>query len=228
MASEAKAIKIELPDAERGRGANDIRRLDRLLNRLTRQDLTAKQREAAMRELYALESAPKESADKAWRDRVNAETAELAKIRGEEVERAKSGTVTIRSRDPLMNLLRRGHLTAEQFDTATALRSAYEARAEGLGSQLGRIGGLGGAHNNNRFVMAHLNRAKALQRVATVERAILLSPLFRDNDCQSHIGLTMVREICGHGKSLSSQGEGRAFTANLKAFCIALDVVRGV
>jgi hypothetical protein len=38
----------------------------------------------------------------------------------------------------------------------------------------------------------------------------------------------MLRAVCGEGKSLSSQGEGRAFARNAVALAVALDIAGGM
>lgn len=231
--------RIELPESERGRGPDDLKRLDRLNARLARADLTEKKREAAIAERMKLEGSPRETADQQWRQQATAETVELARSRGETVEAPKSGRVRVLDRDPLIPLLRSGKLTAQQYDAGVAMRDAYEARSEGVGSQLGAVNSTGGAHNNDSYVLSALHRAKALQRIGTVERAILTGSFvnakgqrqtvqcweeFAKQGAQPHVGLQMLRAVCSEGKSLSSQGEGRAFARNAVALAIALDV----
>lgn len=227
--ANAKALQIELPDGERGRGENEIRRLDKLLAKLSRKDLSESQRKDAERELHALETAPRESADKAWRDRTAKETADLAELRGETVDARAQNPLRIMDRDPAEFLFSRGHLTPDQRAAAVTMRDAYETRSEGVGSQLGAMTSLGGAHNNDHFVRSALDRAKRLQIVGTVERAVMLSDAFREASISgpsvvAAVGLQILRGVCGEGKSLSSYGMGRAYERHLKALKIALDV----
>lgn len=234
--------KIELPDHERGRSAEELRRLDRLNARLARPDLKGEKRDSALRERERLERRVEEVREKAWQDESRDETAALAQARGEDIDRKGKGPIRVVSRDPLLSLLRKGHLTAEQYDAGVTLKDAYERRSEGVGSQLGAVNSVGGAHNNDGCVMAGLQRAKALQRIGVVERCILAGfsrdPRtggqincdawrdFRAQDAQPHVALAVIRAVCSEGKALTSQGEGRAFERNLKAFRIALDVAR--
>jgi hypothetical protein len=212
--------RSELPDRERGRGEDDLRRLDRLNARLSRKDLSEKQRQAAIDERTALERAPAERADAAWREAVIGETTALEAARGHAVQRLKSGAVRVDS-CPVLRLLRIGKLTAEQFDTAMEVRDLYDARSEGVGSQLGAVNSAGGAHNNDAYVFGKLQRAKALQRLGTIERRIAL-------ECRDEpTALQMLREVVGARKSLSAFGEGRAFERNAKALARALDAAKG-
>jgi hypothetical protein len=226
--TEEPATKVELPQSERGRGPDDLRRLDRLNARLARQDLGEKKREAAIAERQKLEAAPVDASDERWRQQATAETVALARSRGETVDAPKGGRVRVVDRDPLLALIRAGHLTAQQYDAGVSMRDAYDARSEGVGSQLGAVNSTGGAHNNDSFVLSGLHRAKALQRIGTVERAILLSPLFGEAKSNANVGLQMLRAVCGEGKSLSSQGEGRAFARNALALAVALDIAGGM
>jgi hypothetical protein len=226
--TEEPATKVELPQSERGRGPDDLRRLDRLNARLARHDLGEKKREAAIAERQKLEAAPADASDERWRQQATAETVALARSRGETVDAPKGGRVRVVDRDPLLALIRGGKLTAQQYDAGVAMRDAYEARSEGVGSQLGAVNATGGAHNNDSFVLSGLHRAKALQRIGTVERAIVLSPLFAEQQSSANVGLQMLRAVCGEGKSLSSQGEGRAFARNAVALAVALDIAGGM
>lgn len=215
-------LKIQLPASERGRSASDIQRIDRLKRKLSRKDLRKTQREEAERELANLLNAPQLAADRAWQERSAAETAALAEGRGEEVSRSKSGAIRVNSRDALLSLVRAGHLTAAQYDAGVTCREAYEARSGDAGSQMGSFGA-GAAHNNDRYVFTRLQRAKALQRISTIERAVASSCMDEDGRRDPN-GLAMLRAVCGDGKSLSSQGEGRAFERNAKSLAAALDI----
>lgn len=206
--------QIQLPDDERGVSPDVVARFDRLNAKLGRRDLSPKQREATAAELAALEATPAKRADRAWLEATQAETEMLALARGEGVERSRSGQIRI-DRDPILSLMRCGHLTAEQFDTATEFRALYEARQSGIGAMnYGDAGG--GVHNNDRFVFVKLQAAKAAQRIGTAERRIAL-------ECRDEpAALQMFRGVIGEGKALSSFGKGRAFERNLSALVRAL------
>lgn len=225
------ALKIQLPADERGRSDADLQRIDRLRAKLARVDLKPQKRKDVERELEALEAAPQERADKAWRDRTEAETTTLAELRGEVVVARPKTPLRIVDRDPTEFLYDKGHLTQEQRETAKAMRDAYETRSEGVGSQLGAMTSLGGGHNNDSFVRSALERAKRLQLVGTVERAVMLSGAFLQASSDgpsvvAAVGLQMLRGVVGEGKPLTSYGKGRAFERHLKALKIALDVAR--
>jgi hypothetical protein len=208
--------RSELPSAERGRSLEDVRRMDRLLARLARKDLKKDQRDAAERELARLEMAPHDAAEANWRESMIGETTALEAARGHTVERGRSGAVRI-DRCPILRLLRCGKLTAEQFDTAMNIRDLYDARSEGIGSQLGAVNSGSGAHNNNAFVLAKLQRAKALQKLGAIERRVAL-------ECRDEPAcLQMLRAVVGERVSLSALGEGRAFERHAKALARALD-----
>lgn len=236
--------KIELPDSERGRGSNEIRRLDRLLARLARPDLTEKQREAAMRELHALEQAPREVSERAWNERTSAETAALARERGEQVEGGARRPLRVSSRDPLKSLMDAGKLSPAQHSTGTTIRGCYASRGAGLGSQLGGITGAGGGSSDNSAAIFYgIQRGKENQFVGSVERGILVG-IYRNNrggvvslatfarfkgeKVDPHDSLRFLRGVCGEDKALSSYGEGRAFERNLNALRLALDIAQEV
>lgn len=221
------AGKIELPAHERGWTEGDLRRLDRLRAKLARTDLKPKKREETEQELAALLASPSVAAERAWRERSAAETVALAKERGEDVERTLS-RIRISSRDPLMSLLRAGHLTAEQYDTGVAVRELYERRNEGLGSQMGGLGHTSSpTYDNSPAVFQGLQRAKALQKVARIEREVALNA--KDERGRSDPNaLAMLRVVCGWGDNLASQGKGRAFERNAKSLAVALDIAANV
>lgn len=209
---------ISLPDAERGRSSADISRWDKARAELAsdRLALTERQQDARVRTMASIEAAPGIEADKAWCAQTAAETVMLAELRGEEVERSRSGSVRVNSRDPLASLLRAGHLTSDQCWVGVSVRELYERRFSGAGSQLGALGGSGGAHDNDRFVFFQLGTAQALQIVQKIQSAVL--------ERTEVNALKMLQLVCGYGYSLSSQGEGRAFERNARCLAAALDV----
>lgn len=213
--------KAVLPDHERGRTQDELTRLAYLESRIGNKALKKEKREAAADERDRLIAAPGIKAEQAWRDTAAAETTALAEARGEAVERQPSGVVEIRSRDPLMSLLRTGKLTAAQYDAAVICRDCYDARSADVGSQMGALGS-GAPHNNDAFVHRRLQHAKKLQRIGVIERAVAL-------DCRHEpVALTMLRVICGQNLPMSSQGKGRTLDRNAAAFAMALDVADGI
>lgn len=216
-----KRLAIELPAHERGRGDADILRFDRLQAKLKRGDLTPKQREAALKERDRMERAPEETADKEWRERAIGETEALAAQRGEAIAEDKAGVRRILDRDPLLNLARAGHITADQLEVAQRVRELYDSRASDAGA-MEYTGLPGAAHDHERFVANRFSRAKASAMVVRIERAIAIN-------CSAEPAcLTMLRVICERGMSANSQGEGRALDRNRQSFARALDVADAV
>lgn len=216
--TEAEApIRSELPEAERGRSGDELKRLAHLDARIANPAISKAKREAAETERERLITAPQARAEQAWRDQATQETVDLAQARGEDVEVAKSGKVRVRTRDPLLSLLDGGHLTAEQYDTGLTLRDLYERRSEGLGSQMGAIGGTSSpTYDNSKAVFAGVQRAKAINHLAFVEARIVVRL-----DVNA---LTLMRVVCERQLPLSCQGKGRAFERNAKTLAKALDV----
>lgn len=218
-------LKIHLPDHERGLSVADIRRIDQLKQRIARPEIKPAKREAAKQELERLEAARLRAIEDRWIGEAIEETQTLALARGEVVDTLKSGRMWIVSRNPILSLSRLPSpaLSAEQTDAGYALIAYYEARSESLGSQMGAIDTpSGGAHDNDRFVHMHGARAKKLQRLGTIERAVAM-------ECRHEpAALQMLRGVCGEGKSLSSYGSGRNYERNLKALKMALDVADAV
>lgn len=204
----------------------------------------------------AIDTARTRQVDARWASQAIGETEALAKARGEKLaeeqtavsdwlrdeetgvrimegglpvlgtERAKAKRAN--DRDPLRSLLAAGRLTTEQYDAGRDVTELYAARSETLGSQMGAIGSVGSPScDNSRQVFAGVQRAKKLQRLGEIERAVALNA--RDDQGRSDPNaLAMLRAVCGEGKSLSSQGEGRAFERNAKSLASALDVVAGM
>lgn len=242
-----KRLVVTLPEHERGRGADDLRRLD-ILNRriakpLPKGDKKAeKEREENLREREALEARPHIAADARWVRAANAESLALAVGRGEEVEEDRAGVKRILDRDPVLGLVRAGRLTLEQGDIGQAIRECYDRRGEDAGA-VEFTGMPGGGHDHEHFIGNRFLRAKATYIIGQIEAAVLtghyrtrdatlrqvvLHARFRAEKVETHVALTMLRAVCRDGKSLSSQGEGRALERNAKAFSLALDVAGAV
>jgi hypothetical protein len=216
--------RTELPDAERGRGPEDIKMLDRLNRRLTLNAYVQtktmspeEQRNADLRAREHLEHTARLVAEDA-RDRVaRAEAQALAEIRGEEVEVEPSGLRRVLDRDPLLSLARAGHLTPEQLETGQTVRDLYDSRAADAGA-MEYTGMPSGAHDHEAFVAKRFTRAKCSEMIGRIERRIAL-------DCRDEPAcLTMLRAVCERGLSASSQGSGRGYVRNRTALARALDV----
>jgi hypothetical protein len=242
-----KPFLIELPDAERGRTAAEVARLDILNARLAREPkargrMSAEDaRSADLAERDELENRPHIHAEREWARAANDETARLAKGRGEEAATSPSGRLEIVSRDPLRRLLNSGRLSPDQHEAAEALRECYEARAGDANSQLAEIVQSTSGHDNHRFVATRYTRALATDRAQAVELAILTG-FYRLRDGSRleikahaafktigspppHVALTVLRDLCAHNIGLSEQAAGgRAFQRNSKALIIALDI----
>ena len=219
--------KIELPDVERGRSEWDLKRLDTLNARLAqpykpRRGRTAEQqRESDLAARAELESRDGgRSKTRRIREAV-AETIALAEARGEKVTEFRAGVSRILSRDPLWSLFLRGHLVVAQFNTGIEIRGLYAKRTEDLSTP--EPTGLPSAkHDNGRFVAQRARRAVSTERIGRIELAVA-------GQCKDEPAcLTMLRAICERDLSLSSQGEGRAFQRNARAFARALDVAADV
>jgi hypothetical protein len=201
--------RTELPDAERGRAADDIRQLDRLNRRLV---ANARQH---------LELSPLDRAAEAEVAAGIAESMALATVRGEEVATTTGGVKQLLERDPLLRLASANHITPKHLETGRELVDLYEARCSDLGAI--EYGGTpGGAHNNDRYVDSRLKRAKASEMLGRVERAVAIN-------CSAEPAcLTMLRVVCERGMSVTSQGKGRAFERNVAALIRALEVAEPV
>jgi len=223
---EDTRARVELPDQERGRSPDEVRRLD-ILNRriakpLPRGDKRAeREREENIRERDALEHRPHLAADARWSKAAQDETAALAAGRGEAVDVDRSGVRRILDRDPLLSLARAGHLTPEQLETGAHVRELYDGRAQDAGA-MEYTGMPGRAHDNDRFVKAHLVRAKASEMLGRIERAVAV------HLSAEPAALVMLRVVCERGMSASSQGEGRAVARNCQALARALDIAADV
>jgi hypothetical protein len=159
-----------------------------------------------------------EELDAHWLRRVVEETVALAKARGGEVERTKTH-LRVTSHDGLRSLLDvKDGLTPEQYEAGLAFREGWEARSQDLASQMGAESA-GSGHDNDRYVMARLNRAKKLQRLGAMVRAVAV-------ECaEEPAALRILSAVAGDGAALSEFGEGRAFGRNLAVLKWALEVV---
>jgi len=214
MPSETR-LRIELPDEERGRSPDVVKRFDRLQRKLIHPKLTKKERDVALAELEQIEEAPKRRAE-ASRDRAAAEEAErLAAGRGEDPGSVTPGFRI--DRDPLAILAARSHLTPEQLRTGEAVRDLYERRAEQAGA-VEYTGMPGSAHNHEAFVAKGAERAFACADLGRIERQVAIR-------CSAEpVCLTMLRVVCERGLPVSSQGAGRAMGRNIRALARALDI----
>ena len=148
------------------------------------------------------------------------ESIALERARGGEVDRAPGGVIRMRSRDGLQSVYEGGHIDTALYDYALKLRAAYEARSSGLGSQMS-ANEVRAGHDNNQLVFAGVQRAKALQMLGNAERRVAV-------ECADEPAcLQMLRAVVGEGMSVSSFGEGRAYTRHLKALVRALETAKG-
>lgn len=212
------ALKIQLPDHERGLSPETVARWERLIAKLKRTNLKQSARQDAEREVAAIENAAHENQEAAWQKRAKAETIALALARGEEVEIDPS-QVRIKNRDGLASALEvKDGLSAVQYDAGLAFRDCWEARSADVGSQMARVRNSGGEHNNDAFVFERLTRAKKLERLGSIERRVAV-------ECRDEPAcLQMLRAVAGEGHSLRTFGGGRAFARHLAALKRALDV----
>lgn len=203
-------LKIELPDHERGRSPEDVRRFDKLQNEIKNRavlQLTDEQVEIRRQQIAEIEARTRVEADKAWIGQATEERQALATLRGEDLG----------ERDGLMSLLRFQCISPEDYDLAMEIRACYEARSSDVGSQLGNISP-GAAHNNDRYVMARAKRARRLWALGKTEIAVAL-------ECKDEPAcLQMLRAVVGEGVVLSAFGRGRAFQRHLAALLRAVRI----
>lgn len=124
------------------------------------------------------------------------------------------------ARDGLLSALRSKHINHRQYDIGMSYREAYERQSGDLGAATAESAGAG--HNNDAFVLARLQRAKALQRLGMIDRAVAV------NLRNEPASLQMLRAIAGEGKSLRSFGAGRALERHAKALAAALNTAGAV
>jgi len=236
--------RTDLPTSERGRSQADIAMLDRINARLTRgyksrYGKTAdQQREDDLKLRDNLErlAAHRDEA-KALLERER-ETTALAQGRGEAVESDSQGVKRIIDRDPILSLTRAGVLNEGQVEVAQAIRDLYEIRQADAASA--PFDGMpGAAHDHERFVASRFLRAKASVPIGQLETAILNGHyLNRDGviyvlstwpdligaGMDPRLSLEVMRDVCCHGKTLTSLGRGRAYERNKTALVFALAV----
>lgn len=214
------ARPMELPAKERGRTAVDLKRWNRVRDKLRAPDsnLSPEDRDALAVEMRQIEEAVRDRGDadalKAHLD----EQERRARDAGEVVARnTKTGRVNVLSWDAVKALAQAKVFTADQFETATQMKALYEARQADAGAlEYGDTRGSG--HNHEAFVANRFERARASADIALVERAISLRA---EPNC-----LKMFRWVVGENHALSAQGKGRAFERNLACLLTALDVAR--
>lgn len=238
MTSPAKKLKIELPDSERGRSPDDLRRFEKLRRKLLRSGLTDKEIERLQAELAAVENAPEEREDDKWRRRAEAETLSIALGRGEQVAAEGASVKRILDRDPLLSLARAGVLTDRQLEVGQAVRDLYDLRM-GDAASAPFDGTPAGTHDHERFVGNRFLRAKASVPAGQLETAILNGhfrttlgtlyqltcwPKLKAAGMEPHISLRALRWVCCEHNTLTSMGRGRAYERNRKGLCFALDV----
>jgi hypothetical protein len=220
-ASAEAPVRVELPDHERGRSPDELKRLDRILKKLGDPGLTVKDRDELLDEMAKIERAPREWRDVQWLKEATAETEALAVARGEEVGNDRGGMRRILDRDPLLTLARAGHLTADQLETAQIVRELYDSRAQDAGA-MEYSGMPSAAHDHEKFVSTRFERAKASAMLGRMERVIAIT-------CSAEPAcLVMMRIVCERGLAVSSQGKGRAFERNCAALARAMDVADDV
>lgn len=208
-------LRIELPDDERGRSPETIRRFETLQRKLANPKITDKARKAALAELEQIERAPAQRADAAWARTAVQEVEDLATARGETVVEDRSGVRRILDRDPLVSLARTGRISPEQLETGQYVRELYDRRAEEAGARE-YTGMPGAAHNHEAFIVRAHTRAKACEMLGRIERAVAMR-------CKPP-ALDMLRAVCERGFSIRSQSAGgRSFDRNAAALGTALD-----
>lgn len=218
--TEPKRLAIALPEHERGRSEDHVRRLEilnrRLAKPLPKGDRKAeKAREADLAERDALEALPAVKADQRWQREALAETEALAAQRGEAITEDRAGVRRIMDRDPLLSLARSGHITPDQLEVGQRVRELYDSRASDAGAM--EYSGMPGAgHDHEKFVANRFSRAKVSAMVVRIEMAVHADG--------GEAGTVVLRTICMYGRSMNTQGEGRAYKRNCIKFARAMDV----
>ena len=219
--AQAAADVIELPPEERGVPPEVVAKFDyerrRLLNPLS----TPKAREDAARNIANLEANREKWGERAWQERVQAETKALAEERGEEVG-VEGGRLRVYTRDSLGILFRHDKLTERQYETAIRYRAGRRVENPGIGSQMGAIGQVGAATVPGRHAAIAAARAKMETWTRKVETKVAI-------ECSAEpVCLQMLRWVAGEGNLITSYGKGRAYERNLRALRRALDVAATV
>jgi hypothetical protein len=242
MAAPTRKLQIHLPDAERGRSPDVLRRFDKLTRKLARPNLTEKERRDIIEELVAIERSPAAAAEAEWRRQAISETEALAAARGEQVASEKSGVKRLLDRDPLLSLARAKALTNDQLEAGIAVRELYDLRA-GDAASAPFDGMPAGRHDHEHFVAKRWLRAKTVLPIGQLETAILNGhfrtrsgillaleawPAMKAAGMEPHISLRVLRWVCGEHNTLTSLGQGRAYDRHRRALCWALDVAGDV
>lgn len=197
----------------------EIRRLQNQLER-ARKSKNRGNEENAKAALARLERGRRNRTDNAWRQNAIGETVNLAHERGEMVE-TEGGRVIIASRDGLQIMRRSGHIDEGQYAVGLLYRAGHEARGRDLKAQEINDSG-SGAHDNDHFVAARLKRARMLDFVAKVDRAVALGCISNPS------ALQMIRSVAGEGKAITVWGHGRALARNRDALVAALDIAQRI
>lgn len=223
LKEQAKADRAptELPAAERGRSADEVKRWNRSRVALLNPNLTLSDddKEALANGMAYVESSPKLRKEEAALSAHLDAQEQKARAQGEIVARSKSGRVNVLSRDAVKTLAQAKLLNADQLETATLLKLLYEVREVDAGAmEYGDTRGAG--HNHEAYVANRYERAQATAQIGHVERAILIQ-CSNEPEC-----LASFRWVIGQNRALSGRGAGRAFERNLAALLRALDVAR--
>jgi hypothetical protein len=175
-------------------------------------------RDTARDKIAKIAARPKQRVTVTERRAALEETKRLARARGEEVnEKPEHGAAEIETRDGLKRMRKLGHLTEEQLRVGLIYRSAHEARGSSLkASQIGDSGGAG--HDNDKFVMKALERAKLAEFVGKTDRAVALGCISNPS------ALQMLRHVAGEGGNVTDFGKGRALERNREGLSQALDI----
>lgn len=150
------------------------------------------------------------------------ETIALARGRGHQVDQG-IGPIRIRDHDGLLSLTQikdEDKITADQYDAGLVFREAWELRII-MGSQMGGIGHIGSpTYDNAGMVWSGVQRAKKLQALGSWINAV--------SKHRNPMALTMLQEVAGNAKALSTFGQGSTFYANLAALKAALDIINEI
>ena len=210
-------VKIALPLAERGLSPDQLARFDKAKRALNNPMTKPRARDAHARTLAHIETAPKEAADAAWRDRTTAETIALAQARGEEVHTTKDGRTNITTRDSLLSLIKSGKLTDAQAQAGRTCREAYELRSQSLGAMNYSDTGRGG-RDHEASIAWGIAKANASMMLPFVERFIQLRHI------SNPVALTMFRNILCERHTIADHGTSQSVRErNTEAFILALD-----
>lgn len=211
------ALKIALPEAERGVSPETLQRFDKAKRALDNPMTKARARDAHARTLAHIENAPREARDADWLERSTRETIALAQARGEDVETARDGRVNVTSRDSLLNMIKAGKLTPDQAKAGRDCRDAYEIRSQSLGAMNYSDTGRGG-RDHEASIAWGIAKANASLMLPFVERFIQL------RHHAEPMALTMFRAILSERHTIADHGTSQSVRErNTAAFILALD-----